>query len=65
LCHAQLNKDIQELITVEFDEDGLRFSAIDGHSKLPWPKIFKWRQNDQFILVYKVPHIFHIVPSLS
>jgi hypothetical protein len=61
--YYQLNKDIQELITVEFDDDGLQFSAIDGHSKLPWPKIIKWRQNDHFILVYKMPHIFHIVPK--
>jgi hypothetical protein len=59
----QLNKDIQESITVEFDDDGFRFSAVDGHSKLPWPKISKWRQDDQFILVYKMQHSFHIVPK--
>jgi hypothetical protein len=28
-----------------------------------WPKVFQWRQNDQFVLVYRMSLMFHIVPK--
>jgi len=56
-------KAIQEPLTVELSDDGLRFSAADGESIVPWRMNFQWRQNNQFVLVYKMPTLFHLVPK--
>jgi hypothetical protein len=56
-------KAIQEPITIELLDDGIRLSSPDGYSNVPWSKIFKWRQNEQFILIFKMPLLFHIVPK--
>jgi hypothetical protein len=61
--HYRQYKGIQEPITVELSEDGLRFSSTDGESILPWPKILQWRQNAQFILIYRMPVMYHMVPK--
>ena len=56
-------KAIHEPITVELSDDGLRFSSIDGESIVPWSKVFQWRQNARFILIYKMPVMYHMVPK--
>jgi hypothetical protein len=56
-------KSIQEPITAELTDAGIKFSAPDGESNLPWSKILRWRQNDQFILIYPMPILFYILPK--
>jgi hypothetical protein len=56
-------KAIQEPIIVELLDGGLRFSSADGESNVPWVKIFQWRQNERFVLVFNMPLLFHIVPK--
>jgi hypothetical protein len=56
-------KAIQEPITVELSDAGLRFSSVDGESNVLWPNIFQWRQNAQFVVIFKMPLLFHIVPK--
>jgi hypothetical protein len=56
-------KGIQELITAELTDAGIRFSNSDGEAVLPWSKVLQWRQNDQFILIYGMPILFYIVPK--
>jgi hypothetical protein len=43
--------------------DGIRFSSADGETKALWPKVFQWRQNEQYVLVYRMSLLFHIVPK--
>ena len=30
---------------------------------MPWSKVFQWRQNDQFVLIYTMPIIYYIIPK--
>jgi hypothetical protein len=61
--HYRQYKDIQEPITLELTDAGTKFSTPDGEAILPWSKVFQWRQNDRFILIYRMPILFHIVPK--
>lgn len=56
-------KAIQEPITAELLEAGIKFSTADGEGILTWSKILQWRQNDQFILIYAMPILYYIVPK--
>jgi hypothetical protein len=56
-------KGIQEPMTVELSDDGLRVGSVDGEAILPWRKILQWRQNDQFVLIYKMPMLFYLLPK--
>src|SRR5258708_388872 len=51
--HYRRYKTIQEPITVELTDAGIKFSTTDGEAALPWSKIFQWRQSSQFILIYR------------
>ena len=61
--HYRQYKGIQEPITVELTEAGIKFSNADGEAILPWSKVFQWRQNDRFILIYGMPILYYIVPK--
>jgi hypothetical protein len=54
---------IQELIAAELTDKGIKFSNADGEAILSWSKVFQWRQNDQFILIYGMPILYYIVPK--
>jgi hypothetical protein len=56
-------KAMQGPITAELTDAGVRLSNEDAEGILPWPKIYQWRQNDQFVLIYMMPGLFHIVPK--
>jgi hypothetical protein len=61
--HYRQYKAIQEPIAAELTETGVRFSSGDGEVMLPWSKVFQWRQNDQFILIYGMPILYYVVPK--
>lgn len=61
--HYRQYKGIQEPIAAELTEAGIKFSNSDGEAILPWSKVFQWRQNDQFILIYGMPILYYIVPK--
>jgi hypothetical protein len=61
--HYRQYRGIQEPITIELTEAGIKFSNADGEGILPWSKALQWRQNDRFILIYTMPIIFHIIPK--
>lgn len=56
-------KAVQELITADLTDTGIRFSNSDGEVILPWSKIFQWRQNKQLILIYGMPILYHMLPK--
>ena len=61
--HYRQDKAIQEPIAAELTETGVKFSNGDGEAILPWSKVFQWRQNNQFILIYGMPVLYYIVPK--
>jgi hypothetical protein len=61
--HYRQYKAIQEPIAAELTETGVKFSNGDGEAIVPWSKVFQWRQNNQFILIYGMPVLYYIVPK--
>jgi hypothetical protein len=61
--HYRQFKGIQEPVTLELMDAGVKFSNADAEGMVPWPKVLQWRQNDRFILIYPMPILFHIIPK--
>jgi Na+/melibiose symporter-like transporter len=61
--HYRQYKGMQEPLTAELTDAGIKFSNADGEGILSWSKVFQWRQNEKFILVYGMPVIYYIVPK--
>lgn len=59
-------KAVQNETIIKFDENGLKFQSADGAGTIKWQDIYNWRENNEFILVYQAPYVYHIIPkSLS
>jgi len=56
-------KAIHEPIAIKLKEEGLELSTADGAGLVRWDKILKWRQNDEYLLIYPMPRMYHIVPK--
>ncbi|MEK6663107.1 MAG: YcxB family protein [Pseudomonadota bacterium] len=61
--HYRKYKAIHEEFTIELLNDGVRLSSPDADGKLTWNKMLKWRENENYILIYPMPRLFHIVPK--
>jgi Na+/melibiose symporter-like transporter len=61
--HYRRYKAMQEPMAAELTETGVKFSNGDGEAILSWSKVFQWRQNDQFVLIYGMPILYHVVPK--
>lgn len=61
--HYRKYKAIHQEFALELVDDGIRFSSANGDGKVLWFQVDKWRQNDEFILIYLMPRLFHIVPK--
>jgi hypothetical protein len=61
--HYRQYKGIDDPVTLELRDAGIKFTNADGGGILPWSKVLQWRQNDRFILIYRMPILFHIVPK--
>ncbi|MEJ2466762.1 MAG: YcxB family protein [Candidatus Thiodiazotropha sp.] len=61
--HYRKYKAIQEEFTVELVDVGVRFTSTNADGKITWDKIHKWRENEDFVLIYPMPRIFHMIPK--
>ena len=61
--HYRKYKAIHEPITIQLKAEGVGFATADGSGVIKWEKIFKWRQNDNYLLIYPMPRLYHIVPK--
>lgn len=61
--HYQKYKAIHQEFTIELLDDGVRFTSPDADGKLTWDKMLKWRENQDYILIYLMPQLYHIVPK--
>lgn len=55
-------KGIQSPVGIELREDGVRFVSSHGEGVLIWNHVLKWRQDADYVLLYPMPRMFHIVP---
>ena len=60
--HYRSYKAIQGEQTVSVRDEGVQFFSDSGESRLRWDKVFKWRRDDAYILVYVMPRLYHLVP---
>ena len=56
------SKVMQEEVTLIFDEYGLHYISSSVDFKIAWGDIFKWRQNENSILIYLMPKLYFIIP---
>ncbi|WP_098495014.1 YcxB family protein [Collimonas sp. PA-H2] len=61
--HYRKYRAIHEEFTVELLQDGVRFISPNADGKLMWNHVLKWRQNDDYILIYPMPRLYHILPK--
>jgi hypothetical protein len=54
---------VKEPVGILLEEDGLRFRGSDTNSLLKWQHLIKWRENQEFILVYQNSRLYHIIPK--
>lgn len=56
-------KAIQQEFAVEILDDGVRFMSPNSDGKLTWANMLKWRHNENYILIYPMPRLYHILPK--
>lgn len=54
---------MQDDFTFELLDDGVRFASPHGRGILPWRQMLKWRENEAYVLIYRSPTLFHVVPK--
>jgi hypothetical protein len=64
--HYREYKAIHDAFAISLSDDGVCIESSNAKGFLPWSDILKWRENDEFLLLYLMPRLYHIVPkSLS
>ena len=48
---------------IALNEEGIEFSTADSNGMIRWEKFLKWRQNDNYLLVYLMPRMYYIIPK--
>lgn len=59
----QQTKALQQANILTLQEAGLHWQHTHGQALLPWGHIFKWKENEQFLLVYQNDFLFHVIPK--
>jgi hypothetical protein len=59
--HYRAYAAIQESLTLELHDEGVRFSSPDGAGLISWEKMLKWRQSDDYLLIYLMPRLYYII----
>lgn len=52
-----------ERVRLTCTPEGIRLSSASGHSDLDWSRIRSWRHDDEFVLVYQAPAVYHVIPK--
>jgi membrane-anchored glycerophosphoryl diester phosphodiesterase (GDPDase) len=61
--HYRKYKLMQGKLAAALHEDGVQLKTDDSDAILHWDKLLKWRQNNQFVLLYQMPALFFIIPK--
>lgn len=60
--HYRKYKAIHDEFVIGLSDDGVRVESSNAKGILPWSDILKWRENEEFLLLYIMPRLYHIVP---
>ena len=61
--HYRKYNTLFEPVSVKVDDEGVTFSTEQSHVVIEWEKVHKWREDDDYVLIYLMPRFFHIVPK--
>lgn len=61
--HYRNYKAIHEPVEMRLRQDGIEFANADASGIVRWETIFRWRQNRDYILVYTMPRMYHVIPK--
>jgi hypothetical protein len=61
--HYRKYKAIHDEFVIGIRDDGVSIKSSTAKGMLPWSDILKWRENDEFLLLYLMPRLYHIVPK--
>lgn len=53
----------QELVSVTARTESLFFKSKIGEATIEWSRIVKWRENEDFLLIYQASEVYHIIPK--
>ena len=56
-------KAIQGEFAIELEDEGLQMTFANGYSLVRWDQTLKWREDEQFILIFPMPRIYYVVPK--
>lgn len=56
-------KAAQEPVVVKILPESLLFKSNTGEAVIEWSYIKKWRENEELLLIYQAPEIYHILPK--
>lgn len=61
--HYKKYKAIQDEFVVALGDDGVCIESSNAKGIVPWDNILKWRENEEFLLLFLMPRLYHIVPK--
>lgn len=61
--HYRKYKAIHDEFSVGLNDDGVSIESSNAKGLIPWSNILKWRDNDDYVLIYLMPRLYHIVPK--
>jgi hypothetical protein len=56
-------KLLQEPVTLNFDDDGVKLSTDSYYINLKWDKFIRWKDDDNYILLYISPRQYYVIPK--
>jgi hypothetical protein len=61
--HYRNYKSIQGQLSIKLENDGFVIKTEDGNNYAKWDKLLKWRENNQYMLIYLAPKLFYLIPK--
>lgn len=61
--HYRKYRAIHDEFTIRLDDDGVCLESSNSKGILPWNDVLKWRENEDYLLIYLMPRLYHIVPK--
>ena len=61
--HYKNYKSIHDEFVISQNQGGIEIASSNAKQFIPWSDIQKWRQNDEYILIFPMPRLYHIIPK--
>ena len=61
--HYRKYKGIHERFIIQLKDEGVWFESPDASGLTRWENIYRWRQNNNYLLIYLMPRLYQIIPK--